>query len=359
MGDSEKVEDRGPAGQAHVWESVELSTPDLAGHLLHVAQVAANAALRNYAVETSHEAFWGALSAGLAVEALLKYSIALEAPMLLADTKSRSASALILARSHRLAFDIATLKTVNGMDSFALFKAIHGEQKGMPSGRDVEQVFEIRNAVAHMGVVSLRELRVAVQNMVRIVESVMAIEAPKHDGLWDSSNLEIVDMLLNEKASDSQRALTEKKAIAARRYEQLLGNLSQASADDFVRSIESRVAQRVDDEQVSSHSCPVCGSRALLFRYVTQSDTDFTGASYPDNTPSGYRYAYPESFECWVCGLEMDEAEIGDDPRFEEVLEVELDPSDDFELALEDWRYEAEAEIERERRREEEREFDR
>lgn len=324
-----------------------------------MTEAAANAALDNYTSDNEGELLWAAVSAGLALEAVIKYSIAKANPVLLADPKSGFGSAILLARHDTNAFSPRTLRTVTGAAAVAVFRALHANRKGILDDRDCGPVFAVRNSAVHMGLVEPSEVRAAVKSMVVAVQSVLELEEGNDYEIWREANLELVEALIDERTTEAQRATAEKKAVATRRYETLVESLPRPQREQVITSIERLSLKNLDEVNRVSHRCPVCGRDGLLVRYVTRSGLDFTGFSYPDDEPRGERYAYPEEFDCFVCGLNLDEAELAEDHTFEDIYEEEVGPSEEFERALEDWRYEERAEQRREELRDEwRRDFD-
>lgn len=344
-----------PSPPGHTWRTGTRTSSSLTEHLRHVTESAANAAVENYTSQDEGELLWAAISAGLAVEAALKFSIAKANPVLLADSRGGTASAVLLARHTTTAFAPLALKTITGMAAFSIFRALHDERKGSPNGKECEQVFSVRNSAVHMGVVEPAEVRTAVRNMVVLLQSVMELEEGDPSVLWQDTNLELAESLADERSTETARGIAEKKAVAGRRYQKLILGLAAAQQEELLRSIEAHFTSNLDGIGRVTHTCPACERNGLLVRHVTRDDFDFTGASYPDNEPTGGRYAYAEEFVCFVCGLALDEDELYIDPAFEDVIEEEVDPSEEFERALEDWRYEERAEMRREAERDEQR----
>lgn len=327
----------------HVWMFGTAANVNITEHLRQVVATAANAALDRFSPESPEESLFAAVSAGLALEAALKLSIARQNPVLIADMKRGTSAAVAIEVSRRRVVKTSELKTLSGMDALTAFRQLHGEVKGLPSLHLCQELFDTRNGAAHMGIVEHDKLRRSVGTMVAAIEAIQEFEGLDVGEFWRTENIQVVETLLDEAASEAERSLAEKKASAARTFAQLSDRIPFEQAGDFFASIENRLRLRESDDMVLRR-CPVCERWGALHLYIAEEDFDFTGHSYGQDEPSGYRYAYPELFECAVCGLQLDESEIDQEPRFEDDRELELDPSEDFERALSDWRYEQEAE---------------
>lgn len=108
----------------HTWRTGTRTSSSLTEHLRYVTESAANAAVENYTSDDEGELLWAAVSAGLAVEAVLKFSIAKANPVLLADSRGGTASAVLLARHTTTAFAPLALKTITGMAAFSIFRVL-------------------------------------------------------------------------------------------------------------------------------------------------------------------------------------------------------------------------------------------
>ncbi len=286
-----------------------------------------------------------ATALGLAVEAALKFSLAKVNLVRLADTtRGRGASGVLLALSARESIPVSELRTVNGMAAYEIFSAVHSGHKRLPLRKDVEQVLNVRNAAIHMGLVDPAELRASARSAVLVIERIL-FELEDHDEeaeeFWNEDLVELVYELADQKSSEIAVSLAAKRAAAFNRLAQLRQTAGEGW--EIVRGAIVATHPQWDGVQFKGHPCPVCNAEGVLTREVTRSNLDFTGASYPNEQPSGYRYAYPESFECFVCGLALDQEEIDVERAFEEVLEEEVEPSDEFYRALEDWQNEERA----------------
>lgn len=328
-----------PNGRGHLWVLGSSSSRTLVEHLWNVSRAAAASAVEKSGCATADDALMAATCVGLAFESLLKHSIAEENPALLAERGGESA--VLLHRSGTSPVDLKRLKTVGGLEALSIFKQLHGELRGMPTIEQCIQLLSVRNSAVHMGIVDPADVRKALRTLVALVDVV----EEHHDRyeFWTHEQQEFADALLNESANEARIALAEKRAAAARTLEQLTERIPFGGAEQVFQAIELKVRHLDNGVNVVAHRCPVCEREGALHRYVTDSNTDFTGYSERD-APSGIRYAYPELFECLVCGLELDEAEIAEEPAFEDVGEVELEPSEAFLDALADWRHERELE---------------
>ena len=340
--DAQSQELRGAVAQfePHRWQVGDSSTLDLAEHLRSVSAASANAALDNYRAGSVGSVIVSATAAGVALEAAIKYSLAATNPLLVGRNPENAA---VLARSAVESIDITTLRTLEGAEAARSLRTLRPRSKRLPTVRTVQTVLVVRNAAAHIGHVSNEDLDRSLQAMVSGIDAIL--DDLDDDGeFWNEVNVDLAESLGDEAIVFSDLELQLRLSAGRRRFDGL-----DAST---VELLEERAVSLQSPPETIEWTCPACERKGLLDRYVSKSDLDFTGARYPDEHPRGYRYAYPESFRCLVCGLALNgDAELDFClSRLDEIWEEELEPSEGFERALEDWRYESRRELEREHR---------
>lgn len=319
-----------------LWSIGDRGVQDLATHLRRVLEYSANAALARLSSGNAEEALTSAVMIGLAVETATKYALSKVNPVLVADRRDPRSMAF-LAAPLAAPLNIQSLRTVNGIESFDMLRVVKQKDHPRLVTRDtVQTVLDVRNAAVHVGFVETSTLQNAARAMVKILTSILEMEGEEPDDLWRPELLELIDELVQEHASALAVKIASKRARATARYE----DLRKQHGSHFkgvVEAISATSLARADGEEAVTFQCPACGSRGVLGREVTDSNLDFTGMSYPEYQPDGTRYAYPEWFECPVCGFALDREEIEADNSFDDVMEVEIEPSKEFYDALNDW----------------------
>jgi hypothetical protein len=325
----------------HRWRTGTTWIGTLPSHLRDVSAAASNISLDHYGGDGAGSVLVAATTAGVALEAAIKYSLASTNPVLIAKNPT---SAILLARSTSSQIDMSEVRTLDGAEALRALRLLKPQTAArLPTARDVEEVLAVRNAAAHLGHVTPEDLDVALRGMVRCVNLILA-ELEDDGDFWDERNWNLAETLGLEAMGAAALELQVRLAAARRRFEAL----SEVAAD----ALESHAQSLASPPEVVLFSCPVCERTGTVTRYVTKSDLDFTGARYPDEHPSGHRYAYPVLFHCLVCSVELDDHDMqAVASGWGELEEEELEPSEEFEQALEDWRYESRTEIERERHR--------
>lgn len=337
---------------AHVWRVGELKTDDVPTHLFRICRAAANSAIAALSSTDAERVLWCATALGLALETAIKFSIAKANVVLLADPKYPT-SAVALARADRSPLDVAALRTVNGLAALELLKLVHKGDLRVPGQVDAKSVFNVRNSALHMGAVDPVELRRAARNAVQAIEVILfdleRLGEEEEESFWDDSNSELVYQLIDQKSSESAVSLSAKLASARVRLAALQRSLG-SDWQTVLRTIHLGRRKLWDGEEFVAFPCPVCSAEGVLARYISDPDADFGSYSWRyredeysvPSLPSGTRYAYPESFTCLFCELELDSDEIALLASFEPILEEELEPSEEFLERLRDWESEAE-----------------
>lgn len=328
----------------HAWTLGSQVNDTMVSHLRFAAQIAANEALRSFDSDEPAAALWCATAAGIATETIMKYCLAAENPAFISMNVD---SAIRFARGSREQIALDKTRTLTGQEAARAVRLLHpGHPKGLTE-KYVTEVLAVRNIAAHLGSVDPQRLSAAMQSMVVVVSACLEASADE-DEFWDDRHEQLLEELEREDMQRSRLALERKKAAAARLFESRKADLLPEQAITVMKILEASALRHISPPEIIGHECPVCGYHGLLLRYVTESDMDFSGSRYPDEHPSGIRYAYPDEFSCAVCGLVFDAYEIAEEHAFDDVDEEEVDPSDDFEEALADWKYEGAQEQRRE-----------
>ena len=328
----------------HAWTLGSQVSDTMVTHLRFAAQTAANEALRSFDSDEPAAVLWCATAAGIATETILKYCLASSNP---AFISSNVDSAIRLARGVREQIALDKTRTLTGQDAARAVRRLHPDHPKGLAEKYVDEVLAVRNIAAHIGSVDPDRLSTAMQSMVVVISACLEASGDDEE-FWDDRYEQLLDELEREDVERSRLELERKKAAASRLFEGRKADLLPEQVITLMKILEASALRHISPPEVIGHECPVCGYQGVLMRYVTESDTDFTGSRYPDEHPTGMRYAYPDEFSCAVCGLILVTDEIAEEHTFDDVDEEEVEPSDEFEEALADWKYEAEQEQRRE-----------
>lgn len=338
--------DQNQAETEHGWMLGSQVSDTIVTHLRFAAQTAANEALRSFDSDEPAAVLWCATAAGIATETIMKYCLASANP---AFISSNVDSAIRLARGAREQIALDKTRTLTGQDAARAVRLLHSDHPKGLAEKYVDEVLAVRNIAAHLGAVDPDRLSTAMQSMVVIIGACLEANGDGEE-FWDDRYEQLLDELEREDVERSCLELERKKAAASRLFEGRKADLLPEQVITLMKILEASALRHISPPEVIGHECPVCGYQGVLMRYVTESDTDFTGSRYPDEHPTGMRYAYPDEFSCAVCGLILVTDEIAEEHTFDDVDEEEVEPSDEFEEALADWKYEAEQEQRREQR---------
>ncbi|WP_157519393.1 hypothetical protein [Modestobacter sp. Leaf380] len=271
-----------------------------------------------------------AISVGCAVELLSKALVADISPALLGDRGDRD-SLLHLTDHGSLARKTPTeVKSIFAVEAVAAANHVHPSLNWRPVD---SLTFRVRNASAHMALVEIDDLRKAVIELLRFVESAVVVRGTDAASFWGSSLVALAAGLLDEAATASQQAVARKQAAARIRLDLLLGPLDKAGRAVVLASLSGRKTVMAEHEEAAA--CPVCEQQGWLLCGVDRGPVQWDDGGNPYVEP----LAWPYEFVCPVCGLELEGDELQAAGFPEEVeLDLDLDPIEAFEYEPdEDW----------------------
>lgn len=322
-----------------LWRLGSTTSPSLSDHLRLASRTTANEALRNLGNPSPAAAVWAATAAGVAVETALKLCLATANPAFIALNVDSG-----IRLEERTDDPIESVRTLSGQDAARAVRLLYPNHPPGLNGRQVDLVLAFRNTAAHIGYVHPDRVSEAMQAMVVVVQACLKLLNDDPETFWNEENVPLMEHLEAEEIERSRFELELQKAEAHRRYAQRLRDIPTAQIEQVRAVLAAGALRIISPPEVVVHTCPVCESSGALVRYITDSDTDFTGSQYPDDHPAGERFAYPDLFDCSVCGLSLTDSEMELDDHFDDVLEEEVEPSEEFWRALHDWKYEQEQE---------------
>src|SRR5258708_26827046 len=289
----------GPVAVDRIWSGAD----DLRNGLLDSAMHHAGIALRDFTRDGNDVAIAG-LHAGIAVEHLAKCYLASIHPVLLAEKGCDLDTLLRLVGKGELARTSAYgIKTVGGVEAFRRVRYL------LPEFRFNDQadgfLFSVRNSVGHLGLAS--DVRKAMRIMVSLIDPLLTAAGYDRTMFW-SNRILTVDTLRDETMDEMQATLRMKYEAARQHLESLLAGLDSAARETLKAIIAKGSHPSSDHEE--PYSCPVCGSQGWLIcsrehdLVEDESDPDYAAIIF--NEP----VAYPVSFRCNVCELDLEDAEL-------------------------------------------------
>lgn len=289
---------------------------DLCHLLLTAAQDNANRTLVMFVSDDRMLMLQAAVAAGTAVELASKAALVSIEPALLCE-RSHVDSLLHLSGNGGMAETPATeLRTLGGLDAFRLCKRLMKCAAGI-SEASARRALNVRNAALHLALVNRQELRAAVADSIRIVDQLVVGIGAERDSFW-KSHVELVDKLIVEQQAQVAHIIAAKVQAAREQLARITAALTPEVAA-AVLAQRSRCLSSSDHEEPVD--CPVCGQEAWLICGVEedepQCDAPEEGWWFVHST------AWPFAFECSVCGLSLDDSELGE---FEFPEYVDLEP---------------------------------
>ena len=201
-----------------------------------------------------------AVAAGLAVEHALKFRLAQESPLYLADGGSskawfQNARALWNARNDAelLLPEVRTISAQEACDRVVVLDPTCGRIRNA-----VHDVLSARNNQAHMGVTGPGDVREVFAQFARAIETVLVVSGP----FW-APHEELVRTLLDEFAAAVAKRVQEKLARARLVFERRFGELASEIRSGAIELALNTLTGQIRDDTVSV-PCPACGSSALL-----------------------------------------------------------------------------------------------
>ncbi|MEB0003940.1 hypothetical protein QN357_13485 [Cryobacterium sp. RTC2.1] len=317
---------------ARPWTGPRRIHNDLASNLWEGATTAGQAAIELYISQKPSERMWAAIAVGTALELALKRVIVdISAALIGADRVVDSK--LALAGHPMPNTSLSSTRTITGNEAADL---VRNAYKGVAPMQRCLAVFSVRNGAAHLGYIEQNALEAAVADLVVIIDALLPIIGKTSDAFWGAENTPLIDHILVE-TKDALLVRIEALFAAARRELDLKSRLGD---EVFLRvaqalSMKSETENNGQDvgQDVIAHSCPVCGYDGQLSRYIDEPDMEFLRS--PRREPGdGHRTASPDEFDCYVCNLHLNYAEMEIIDGFEP---EELAPSEHFLEALEAW----------------------
>ena len=262
-----------------------------------------------------------AVAAGLAVEHALKFRLARESPLLLADGASKAW--LQNARELSKARDNAELlppevRTITALEAFDRVVVLDPTCARIRPA--VESIMSVRNSQAHMGVIGSGDVREVFAQFARAIETVLVVS-----GTFWAPHEPLVRTLLDEFAAAVAKRVQEKLARARLVFERRFGGLASEIRIGAIELALNTLIAQIRDDTVSV-ACPACSSSALLGG-INRVESIDTHSDYP-----GYAvFLEAEWLRCAACELRLEGEEELEEAGVDLVVENnEVDVGDLF-----------------------------
>lgn len=302
---------------------------DKLGQLLAMsARHHARQAVTLFTSEDQTEVIQSAISTGCAVELLAKAYLASIEPGLLADRSERDAVLLLANKGHLASSGHIDIKSISASEALKLVKHFHPSFPYNPQADSL--VLKVRNAAAHMALVSHKELFVAVVLMCRIIEGIIPVLQLDRESFWGEHALSTVKELLDRDSDERRQIVTAKMVAARHRVSSLLANLDEAGRVVVLNALSGRKGSLSDYEE--PQSCPVCTQQGWLLCAVELGTHEAVVSKGGSVCSTAEAVAYPVYFECPVCELQLEEDELLEVEEFPKEIKLEFDLECDDEF---------------------------
>jgi hypothetical protein len=293
--------------------------------LMQSARFHARRALTQFSSSHEDALLDAAASTGNALELMAKALLASTEAGLLADRGDPDSVLRFADKGHLAHSPASRTRTRSASEVLVLVKRLHPAFRW--NAPVDELAVQVRNAALHLGIVDATELRSAVKIMSRAVDDMLRSDGQAdRSAFWGEAVLRLVDQLLDEAASEVKQEVAAKVAAAGALLARRTLGLAPESAELLLRAL-SGSASRTSAEHAEAAECPVCHRQGWLLcgvdRGPVEWDVDDEGmphGAWVDLT------AWPEAFECPVCGLDLDFGEL---VEFDFPMEISLESDDD------------------------------
>jgi hypothetical protein len=308
----------------------------LSAHLTRSARWHSDVALKQSRSTDVDGLLQAAISVGTASELLAKAALAtLGAPMLLGERPDEDSLLLASGNGHLSSKTMISFKSISSATAHSMVKSIFKVPASIIADPRNLATQNVRNAAAHMALVDIHELRIALTLHLRLCDALLPVLMVSREEFWGDENLPHVDLMLDEAASELSREVASRIAAATAAFAKILSLPSEQRAVLIELLGQRRGAEA---EHIELQECPACHQEGELYctveRGAVESETDGHDYFVWVN-----RTALPTEFHCKYCGLTLAEDEI-QVPLAGMPSELELEPDSDPE-EIRDWEADA------------------
>ncbi|WLS43208.1 hypothetical protein Q3V37_17455 [Micromonospora profundi] len=298
-------------------DSDEFRTSRFSTHLLENSSNSFLRAIRSH-IDRDHLDFY--LSAGIALEYLLKSRLAAVSPTLIAEPK-HFPSMLLLAELKRDQLPAVAIRTIG------LTECLQRCQLVVPAlaafTTPLKRLNAYRNGAAHAALADNKELAADLSAFVEVLDLVVRDLSQPRDHFYREF-LDFADARLDQSRDEAE--ISARAAIAAAKvelYKRYPRVVPGWKLEDALHGWD--LEDRYDYQR---YECPACPSGALLHGTA---DPEWKAEFNKDGEPSGSSlvvHFYPSRLECRVCGLELHGRQLSAIGVPEELVIKDADESD-------------------------------
>lgn len=277
--------------------------------LVRAATAEARYALELYTEEDSVLRIRAALSAGSAVEALLKGVLTQTLPGLLADRGDVHTQLMLSGLSGVRGKTYLDCRTIGGLDASRVLSAVAAS---LSLDEDVKCVLTARNAAAHLAILTRPDLSAAIRSLVSVVEALLPAISLASEAFWGPVLYPHAQLLQQETVDQRLLLIAEAKSAAHVR----LARLRSAGESAFEAMVEVLDAYGRDDEidgefMRKVQRCPVCGYSGWLSGFVDRGPLCYeVGDDYTAEEFWVDRTFESDDFTCDVCTFHLSTGEL-------------------------------------------------
>lgn len=238
---------------------------------------------------------------GVALEHLLKAYLASLDPALV--TEASDFDSLLHATGHgdRARRPSTRTKTIGLALAFSRIKKLLPRQITVTDS-EFEPVLAARNGVAHAAHFDPAEVRAVLTTCIRIVDPLLAELGVSPKRYW-SDYLQLRDQLIDEHTTELQVTMAVKMAQAKAVYLRRIDGLDSEQRRRLV--VEFRAANPRSSDNDQCTSCPACEGYGRLHGI-----TDVARLKSTDGEPMPTVVFHASSYDCLLCGLQLEGAEL-------------------------------------------------
>ena len=293
--------------------------------LEHVAQKFARDAVFKFGSPDALVQLEAAIAAGTATELLAKAYLCSVDPAMLAERNERKTSLVLTGHGHltKAGESYLDIKTLGARAALIYASEIPGGPAFNPNTQG--KVLEVRNAAAHMGLVSEDELRTSIGIMVRLVHSLVSTLGTTDDDFWGDDLKSAARDILEVATDELRKRVLARKDEARAQLHHLVGGLEDGVAAVVLQHLSGTKRPTVDwSESAEPWECPVCEQNGWLVCDVERGPLQGEAINLHDYEIWVDRTAIPYLFQCPVCELELTDDELVE-AGMPSTLELEAD----------------------------------
>jgi hypothetical protein len=253
---------------------------------------------------------------------MTKAFLASVTPSLLADGNHRDSVLMLAGKGERGGDDALKLRSLQAAAALGMAKHFNPQ---LPIHDLKDPVaLRVRNAATHMAFVDAVQLRQGVIQMVILIEALLP-ELELEPALFWGDAAASVAVVLDEAKTELDLRVHAKRIAAQQRLAQLIIGFVAEASNPVLAVLSGRAVE--EGEHNEPQTCPVCSQQAWLICSVERGPVEY---DYDEDGEMTHvwvtRTGYPYAFECPVCQLKLEDAELSE---FDFPGQIELEDDND------------------------------